>query len=75
MQARPEAVLRVVLTALDEVPDDVQGAAELPLPERVVDEPELPPLPLEVDPLLLREPLEDLAGITRGSTRRSPCVS
>lgn len=75
MQGRPELVLRVFLTAFDDVPDEVQGAPELPDPRCDVDAPVVPrPLPCEV-PVLLREPLDDPRGITRGSIRGVDPVS
>lgn len=68
-------MLRVFLMALDEVPDDVQGAPELPLPVVDVDDPELLRPPLDVAPVLVRDPVEDRVGITKGSMRKSPRVS
>ncbi len=79
MQGRPDLVLRVVLTAFDDVADDVHGAPELPAPRRDVDEPVVLPVvprvpPCDV-PVLLREPLDDPRGITRGSIRGVDPVS
>lgn len=72
MHGRPEAVLRVFLMAFEDVPDDVQGAPELPALDCEEDEPvvlRLPPCDVLVP---VREVLEDFFLITRGSTRGNP---
>ena len=51
VQGRPDVVLRVFLTAFDDVPEDVQGAPELLIPDCDEDEPvvlRLPPCDVPV---------------------------
>ena len=75
MQGRPDAVLRVFLMAFDDVPDDVQGAPELPAPDCDVDEPVVLRLPPCDVPVPLRELLDDRFLTTSGSIRGSLPVS
>lgn len=75
MQGRPDAVLRVVLTAFDDVADDVQGAPELPALDCDEDEPVVLRLPLCDALVPVRALLDDFFLITSGSIRRSFRVS
>jgi len=69
---RPEEVLRVFLTAFDDVDDDVQGAPELLVEDCDEDEPDVLRLPPCDVPVPVRELLDDVFLVTRGSMRGNP---